>query len=134
MIAKVTLQLINGSEFQLVNTTCNELNPKELLMYAGIKCAGITASRIMHKERITPKLFEISMSGELSTDTVQPESVFKSFHVFYNVECAHEDDQRKVSRAVTLTHDKLCGTLGMLRKIAPISHEVAIVSTETAKV
>ena len=58
---------------------------------------------------------------------------FKSFHVVYNIECDTEDDQAKVSRAVTLAHEKYCGMMQMLRKVAPVSHEIAVVSTEPAK-
>lgn len=135
MIEKVTLHLDGKSGFVLDGEVkCNDLNPKALLLYAGAKCAGMTAQKIMEKERIRPKRFEISMAGELSTGTVQAESAFLSFNVVYNVECATEDDQAKVSRAVNLAHEKHCGVVRMLRKIAPVSHEVAIVSTQPAKV
>lgn len=134
MIEKVTLHLTNESKIELADTTCDKLNPKEMLLYAGAMCAALTATRLMEKERITPKRFEIGMSGELSTDTVQSISVFKSFHVVYNVECSTADDQVKVSRAIALTHDKYCGTIDMLRRIAPVSHEIAVVSTEPARV
>ena len=80
-----------------------------------------------------PKRFEIGISGELSDETPQSESTFKSFHVVYNIECDTEDDQAKVSRAVTLAHEKYCGMMQMLRKVAPVSHEIAVVSTEPAK-
>ena len=85
---------------------CGEMNPKTLLLYAAAKCSGMTALMIMEKERLRPKRFEISVSGELSTEEVRSESVFKSFHVVYNIECDTEDDQAKVSRAATLTHRK----------------------------
>lgn len=134
MIEKVSLHLDGKSAFVPDGqTTCNDLNPKALLLYAGAKCAGMTALMIMEKERIRPKRFEISMAGELSTDTVQAESSFLSFNVVYNIECATDDDQAKVSRAVNLAHEKYCGLVRMLRKIAPVSHEVAIVSTEPAR-
>ena len=51
----------------------------------------------------------------------------------YNVECSSEDDQAKVGRALELTHEKYCGMMQMLRKVAPVSHEIAVVSTEPAK-
>jgi len=35
-----------------------------------------------------------------------------------------------VGYAVKLTTEKYCGNLQMLRKIAPVSHEIEIVSTE----
>ena len=134
MIEKVTLQLTGDSKFTPEGgLRCEEMNPKVLLLYAGAKCAGMTDLMIMQKERITPKRFEIGMSGELSADDGQSESTFKSFHVIYNVECDTEDDQARVSRAVTLTHEKYCGMMRMLRQIAPVSHEIAVVSTEPAK-
>lgn len=135
MIEKVTLQLTEDGKFQVENGPgCGEMNPKELLLYAAAQCSGQTAMLIMQKERIAPKRFEISYSGDLSTETMQPDSVFRSFHVVYNIECNTEDDQAKVSRAADLTHQKYCGLTQMLRKIAPVSHEIAVVSTEPEKV
>ena len=51
----------------------------------------------------------------------------------YNIECDIEDDQAKVGRAVTLAHEKYCGMMQMLRKVAPVSHEIAVVSTDAVK-
>lgn len=134
MIEKVTLQLTGESEFTPEGgPRCEQMNPKTLMLFAGAKCVGMTALMIMQKERIRPKRFEIGMSGELSEDEPHSESIFKSFHVVYNVECDTEDDQSKVSRAVTLAHEKYCGMMRMFRKIAPVSHEIAVVSTEPAK-
>ena len=134
MIEKVTLQLTGDSKLVPENgPDCGEMNPKTLLLYAAAKCSGMTALMIMDKERFRPKRFEIGISGELSDETPQSESTFKSFHVVYNIECDTEDDQAKVSRAVTLAHEKYCGMMQMLRKVAPVSHEIAVVSTEPAK-
>ena len=68
-----------------------------------------------------------------TAETVQSESVYRSFHVVYNVECSSEDDQAKVGRALELTHEKYCGMVQMLRRIAPVSREIAVVSTQPAK-
>ena len=134
MIEKVTLQLSGDADFTTEGgPRCEEMNPKTLLLYAAAKCVGKTALMIMDKERFRPKRFEIGISGELSDETPQSESTFKSFHVVYNIECDTEDDQAKVSRAVTLAHEKYCGMMQMLRKVAPVSHEIAVVSTEPAK-
>ena len=84
---------------------------------------GAPASQALRDKRI----------GRTSTEEVRSESVFKSFHVVYNIECDTEDDQAKVSRAATLTHEKYCGIMRMFRMIAPVSHEIAVVSTEPAK-
>ena len=108
MIEKVTLQMTGEGKFRVES---------------GSGC----------EERITPKRFEISYSGELSAETVQSESVYRSFHVVYNIECDTEDDQAKVGRAVELTHEKYCGMVQMLHRIAPVSREIAVVSTQPAK-
>ena len=66
----------------------------------------------------------------LLMETVQSSSVFKSFRIVYNVQCECENDQMKVSRAINLAHDKHCGGVQMLRKIAPVTDEIAIVNTK----
>ena len=131
MIEKVTLQLSGDADFTSEGgPRCEEMNPKTLLLYADAFRRGIV---IMDKERFRPKRFEIGISGELSDETPQSESTFKSFHVVYNIECDTEDDQAKVGRAVTLAHEKYCGMMQMLRKVAPVSHEIAVVSTDAVK-
>ena len=133
MVEKVTLQMTGEGKFRSEDgSSCEQMNPKKMLLYAAAQCAGLTALMIMQKERLTPKRFEINYSGDLSEEEVESESIYRSFHVVYNVECGSEDDQAKVSRAISLTHDKYCGLAKMLRMIAPLSHEIAVVSTEPA--
>lgn len=131
MIEKATVRLTDKSTFRLTgDTPCNELNPKALMLCAAAECAGYTVLHILGKEHIAPRRLEIGVSGELSTPTLEAGSVFTSFDFAYNVECGTLDDQAKVSRAVNLAHDKYCGLVAMLRKIAPVAHEIAIVSSE----
>ena len=126
-----TIQMTSARTYVLEgNKKCDQLNPKELMLLAGVTCAGMTAMAIMEKERVSPTRFELSISGELDTETVQSSSVFKSFRIVYNVQCECENDQMKVSRAINLAHDKHCGGVQMLRKIAPVADEIAIVNTK----
>ncbi len=131
MIEKVTLQLSGtGDLVTEANRSCQQMNPKELLLYAGAKCAGMTILHIMQKEHLKPMRLEITLSGDLSTDTPQSQSVFRSFHVVYNVACGEGNEQAKASRAIRLAHDKYCGMMQMLRAIAHVTDEIAIVSTQ----
>ncbi|MDE7305123.1 MAG: OsmC family protein [Alistipes sp.] len=131
MIEKVTVELTGQAGFRATEGYgCDAMNPKELLLYAAAQCAGQTAMMVMEKMHIKPKRLEITYSGELNTDRLQAESIFRSFHVIYNVECGAGDQQEKASRALSLTHEKYCGLTQMLRKIAPVSHEIAVVNTE----
>ena len=126
MIQQVTIQMTSARTYVLEgNKKCDQLNPKELMLLAGVTCAGMTAMAIMEKERVSPTRFELSIS-----ETVQSSSVFKSFRIVYNVQCECENDQMKVSRAINLAHDKHCGGVQMLRKIAPVADEIAIVNTK----
>ena len=136
MIQQVTIQMTSARTYVLEgNKKCDQLNPKELgetLGVVGESGSGksMTAMAIMEKERVSPTRFELSISGELDTETVQSSSVFKSFRIVYNVQCECENDQMKVSRAINLAHDKHCGGVQMLRKIAPVADEIAIVNTK----
>ena len=120
----------NGSFALSAPYELSKLNPKELLLYSTALCAGFTLQRIVEKERVKLLKLEIKMSGELDTEKVEGRSKFKSFHIDYNIECKHIDEQSKVSHAVLLTTDKYCGGLEMFRKIAPVSHSISIVSVE----
>ncbi len=108
----------------------NKLNPKELLLYSTALCAGLTVQSIAAKERVELLKLEIEMSGDLDTEKVEGKSQFISFAIAYNVECKHIDEQSKVSHAIRLATEKYCGGLAMLRKIAPVSHSISIVSIE----
>jgi putative redox protein len=129
-IQKVTVELKNG-KFKLTdNAKVEELNPKALILCSAAQCAGFTIMGILAKDKITLNSFEITAWGELDTATLKAESVFQKFNISYNIHCHHIGDQNSVSEAVHLGHQQLCGVVNMLRKIAPVDHEISIVSTE----
>ena len=135
MIVKVTVEHLGNDEFKLSNgKSADTLNPKELLLYATACCAGKTVTGIFSKQRITPRKFEISMYGNLDTETVMAQSTFDLFRIIYNLECSSEEEEEKISAAVRLADEKYCGTLKMIRRIAPVETEIAIVNTQPAKV
>ncbi len=131
MMEKVTIAWTHGTDFELRDQTCDRLNPKALLLYALARCAGMTAAAIFQKMEIEPESFEIICRGELSTPTLMAESVFVSLDMNYNVKCRRLKDQVRVSHALDLTHEKYCGLVKMMRKVAPLSHEIYIHSSET---
>ena len=106
MTETVTIRLDDENDFRL---TSHEnywaLNPKELLLLSAAKCAGLTLLSFLKKDRTA---------------------------VIYNLECTTLEEQTRLSRIVTLTHDKYCGLMRMLRMIAPVEREIAVVSTESA--
>lgn len=131
MHQSITIHATEKGKFALAKPyELEKLNPKELLLYSTALCAGMTTLAIAEKERVKLLKLEIKMSGELDTEKVEGKSQFLSFDVAYNIECKHIDEQSKVSHAVRLANDKYCGGLAMLRKIAPVSHSISIVSVE----
>ncbi len=133
-IQKVTVELRNG-RFRLIDAAkADDLNPKALILCAAAQCSGYTVMSILQKKKISPKSFEISVEGTLNTENLQPSSVYDNFKVTYHLECRHIGDQDDVSEAVLESHNEKCGVIAMLRKIAPISHEISVVSTETVNI
>ena len=131
MHQSITIQAEDLGKFILAKSReLDKLNPKELLLYSTALCAGFTIQTIAEKEYVKLLKLEITMSGELDTEKVEGKSQFVSFDIAYNIECKHIDEQSKVSHAVRLATDKYCGGLAMLRKIAPVSHSISIVSVE----
>ncbi len=130
---KVTVELCDGQFCLAKNGSADKLNPKALLLCATAKCAGLTIMAMLEKSKITPKSMEITVEGELNTPTLRGESIFLNFEVIYRVECKRLEDQDEVSQAVERAQEKYCGMIAMLRKIAPVSHVIEVVSTETVE-
>ena len=134
MQQSISIHTANNGHFVLGEPyKLDKLNPKELILYSTALCAGLTLQSIAEKERVKLLNIEIKMEGKLDTEKVEGRSQFTSFNIAYNIECKHIDDQTKVSHAVQLTTDKYCGGLAMLRKIAPVSHSISIVSIEVSE-
>lgn len=132
MRVKITIEMDKDGKFVPVSKKVEEMNPKELILYAAAMCASITMKSILDKEQIALKSAEIEMSGTLDTEQVAAKSVYRSFNILYRIECNTISEQSKIGRAINLTTEKYCGTLQMLRRIAPLSHEVSIVSIESS--
>ncbi|MBQ5753472.1 MAG: OsmC family protein [Alistipes sp.] len=130
----VTVNLSNDGKVHLAEgRKIADLNPKELFLCSAAECAALTLHGILKKEQIKPKSIELELSGILDTDTVMARSVYTSFNICYRIECNTISEQAKIGRAVRLTTDKYCGLFQMLRRIAPLSHEIEIVSVETVE-
>ena len=132
MRVKITIEMDKDGKFVPVSKKVEEMNPKELILYAAAMCASITMKNILDKENIVPKSAEIEMSGTLDTEQVMAVSIYRAFNILYRIECNTISEQSKIGRAINLTTEKYCGTLQMLRRIAPLSHEVSIVSIESS--
>jgi putative redox protein len=131
MIQKIVINMTPERDFMLNGgAKLEKLNPKEMLLYAAADCAGRTILGLLKEHSQEMLSMEITMEGTLSTPVLQAESRYTSFNIIYNIECHTLKNQIIISRAVNLAHDKYCGLLQMLRKIAPLSHELSIVAVD----
>lgn len=131
MIQKIVINMTPERDFMLNGgAKLEKLNPKEMLLYAAADCAGRTILGLLKEHSQEMLSMEITMEGTLSTPVLQAESRYTSFNIIYNIECHTLKEQIIISRAVNLAHDKYCGLLQMLRKIAPLSHELSIVAVD----
>lgn len=128
---KVTVELARNGRFRLEGSqTIESLNPKALMLCAAAKCAALTVQAILRKGRISPKTLKISVEGVISDPEPQAASRFSSFNVIYDAQCKTPADYDAVNRAIKLTHDKYCGTIAMLRMIAPVTHHISIAGND----
>ena len=125
-----TIRMESNGNLSPSHKKIEQMNPKELMLYATAHCAALTIKGILDKEHIHPKWMEIEISGELDTEQIMAQSVYRSFNILYRAECTHIEEHNKIAHAIRLTNEKYCGLLQMLRRIAPVSHEISIVSTE----
>ena len=131
---KVSVELKNGKFRLMKGVKIEELNPKALLLCATAQCAGFTIMNLLGRDHIVPKRCEITLEGVVDTTRLLPESKFRSFKISYNIESRNMLEQKATSEAVNAAQERHCGMIAMLRKIAPVSHEISIVSTETTTV
>ena len=130
MTVKITLYMDREHNFHIDDgRMLDELNPKEMFLYAAADCAGRTIVDLLKEHIEEVKSLNITLEGTLTTPTVVAESKYSNFNIIYAAECRTLKDQIVVSRAVNLAHDKYCGLLQMIRRIAPLSHETSIVTT-----
>ena len=130
MTQKVTLRMDKEGIHTADGRHLEELNPKELFLYAIADCAAHTIV-VMLKEHISEvSALEITIEGKLTTPTLVAESRFAHINISYHAECRKLKDQVIVSRAINITHDKYCGLIQMIQRVAPISHDISIVTTE----
>ncbi len=132
MIEKISIALDKDNFTLQGEKSCSELNPKALMLLSAAKCSGHTITSLFKRDKLEIVGFEVSVWGELSTETPKSESVYESFHVRYHIECVSLADQDRIAHDINLGHDTICGMMKMLRMIAPVIHEIDIVSTASA--
>lgn len=130
MVVQITLRMDSSHTPKLSDgRSANDLNPKELLLYSALYCASLTLKSILKEHLSQLNSMEMTLEGRLSTPQIVAESQYTQFNIIYRAECRTLESQAVIGRAINLLHDKHCGLLQMLRRIAPLTNQISIVTT-----
>jgi putative redox protein len=102
------------------------VRPMELLLAGVGGCSGIDIISILHKQKIQPSAFRISVNGEREADKVP--SLFQTISVTFSLD--GEVDPAKAKRAVELSMEKYCSVSKTLEPTAKITYRVLVNGVE----
>lgn len=96
--------------------------PKALLIAGLTGCSGMDVVSILKKMRVQVDNFEMKVETEL---TEEHPKTYSKVHMIY--EFAGKDlDEKKLNKAVSLSHERYCGVAAMLRKGTQLTYEIKI--------
>lgn len=96
--------------------------PKGLLLTSLAACTAMDVVSILRKMRLEPESFSVETEADVTEDHPK---VFKSIKITYVLK-GRGLTRDKVEKAVQLSQDKYCGVSAMLKKAAPVEHEIVI--------
>ena len=99
------------------------VRPMEMLLLGLGGCTAIDVVSILQKSRQQISACEVEIDSERAAEIPK---VFTHIHVHFIVS-GRDLDEKRVSKAVSLSADKYCSVGAMLGKVAKITHEVVIV-------
>jgi putative redox protein len=99
--------------------------PMELILYGLAGCTGIDTVGILKKMRMEPDRFEIDIQAERATE---PPKVYTKIHLVFRFWGTNLNEKR-IERAVSLSHDSYCSVSAMIQSTATITYEIKIEQT-----
>lgn len=99
-------------------------SPKQLMLVSLAGCTGIDVAMILEKMRVKYDDLIITVEADATEDIP---SVYTAMHITYAFK-GNGLDEKKLSKAVQLSHDKYCGVSKMYASFLKISWEIKIES------
>ncbi len=97
-------------------------NPMEMVLLAVGSCAGSDVVSILNKKKVLLDGFEIYIDADRRDN--HPE-VFTKIHIEY-VFYGKDIDPKHVQQAISLSHEKYCPVIGMLKDLVSITSSYKI--------
>lgn len=98
------------------------VKPKGLTLVSLGGCTAMDVISILRKMRIEPEDFSVDVEADTSDEHPK---VYTKIKLTYRLK-GKGIDREKVEKAVNLSQEKYCGVSAMLKKTAPIDHEIVI--------
>lgn len=98
--------------------SCSAPTPMELILHGLAGCAGVDVVSILEKMQQPLDGLEIDVIAERAESHPR---VYTKIHLVFRVRGAL--DERKLQRALELSHDTYCSVAAMLRSTATLSYE-----------
>ncbi len=97
------------------------VRPGELSLIALGGCSGIDVIMILNKMKVPVEAFEITIEAEAAEEHPK---VWTKIHVKYTI--TGDIPEKKLKKAIELSHDKYCSVGAILGATAKMSHEYTI--------
>lgn len=99
------------------------MSPKKMMLAALCGCSGMDVVDILNKMKVQFSQLQITAEAEQTDDHPK---VFKSIDMVYSCKVDKENED-KLKRAVSLSHEKYCGVSAMLVKHCKINYTIHLI-------
>ena len=101
--------------------------PMEMVLMGLCGCTATDVVSILRKKRQPFTAVEVRAEAERAA---QPPTVYTSIHLIYTI--AGAVDRKAAEDAVTLSEEKYCGVIAMLKSTARITTEIRLIAAKNA--
>lgn len=99
--------------------------PKKFILLALGGCTAMDVISLLKKMRVELTFFNVDVEA-VQTEDEHPH-IYERFKVIYTFKGNNlENDSDKIMKAISLSQNKYCGVMAMLKNIGPIDFEVKI--------
>ena len=99
------------------------MSPKKMILAALCGCSGMDVVDILNKMKVPFSQLKITAIAE---QTEEQPKVFKSIDMVYSCK-VNKENEDKLNRAISLSHEKYCGVSAMLLKHCSINYTVQLI-------
>lgn len=99
--------------------------PKQLVITALTGCTGMDVVSILKKMQVEYDDFEMLTETEM---TEEHPKTYTKIHLIYQFTGKNlKENEKKIEKAVTLSQDRYCGVVNLLKNALELTHEIRLI-------